>query len=274
MLKSFLLLTLLLTSAALHAGDGARNSTPAFGLHHGYVSDVPEERSKRDIEMVMLERSKEPDRPAGQTIVNEKLSKEFQAQYQYRFGQTTSEQSINNPSRSDGYTYYTGETLTVQRYQEEQRRFGMYMGRKLIEFHVDNYAKNDPDLRPVYELKDKISNVNVKVRSYKVKWKYNFAGPNMEVVLDNPYGLELKVRAEMSGVVSAPTEMIYTVGFQVSPRVRVKALHNDWDGLTQLITTRQMTKSISCSLTASQDTKPQGRTVQQDMLLVGLAWSD
>jgi hypothetical protein len=78
----------------------------------------------------------------------------------------------------------------------------------------------------------------------------------------------------MTGVISSPNEMIFTLGYQLTPRVRVSALHNTWDGLTQLITTRQMTKSISCSLTASQDTKPQGRAVQQDLVLVGLAWSD
>ncbi len=257
---------------ALHAGGAGQ--VPAFGGHHGYVNDVPEERSKRDIEMVMLEVPKPSGKPLSQVIFNEKLSKDFQSQYQYRFGQTPTEQSINNPSRSDGYTYYTGETLTVQRYQEEQQRFATYMGRKLVEYHVDNYAKNDPALKPVYELKDKVSNVNVKVQKFKVKWKYNFAGPNMDVSIDNPYGFEFKVRAEMSGVISAPTEMIYTLGYQVTKRVRVTGLHNTWDGLTQIITTRQMTNSISCSLTASQDTKPQGRTVQQDLLLVGLAWSN
>lgn len=273
MLKSFLLSSLIFGSLSLH-GEEIDDRPKTFGEHHGYVSDIPDERSKRDIEMVMLERPTDPGPPLTQRIFNEKLSKEFQNQYQYRFGQTTTEQSINNPSRSDGYSYYTGETLTIQRYQEEQRKYATYMARRLVEFHVDNYAKNDPDLKPVYELKDRISNVNVKVQKFKVKWKYNFAGPNMDVSVDNPYGLELKARAEMDGIISSPTEMIYTVGYQFTPRVRATVLHNSWDGLSQIIATRRMTKSISCSITASQDSKPQGRTVQQDLVLVGLAWSD
>jgi len=274
MLKTLLLTSLLAGSLALHAMEDDEDRPKVFGEHHGYVFDVVDERSKRDIEMVMLERQKESPPPLTERIFNEKLSKEFQSQYQYRFGQTTTEQALNNPSRSDGYTYYTGETLTIQRYQEEQRHFATYMGRRLTEFHVDNYAKNDPDLKPVYEMKDKISNVNVNVQKFKFKWKYNFAGPNMDVSIENPYGIEFRARAEMTGVVSSPNEMIYTLGYQLTPRIRVKALHNTWDGLTQLITTRQMTKSISCSLTGSQDTKPQGRAVQQDLILVGLAWSD
>ncbi len=270
-----LLLVLLLSSLSLHAMDYDEDEIPkSFGNHRGYVSDVADERSKRDVEMVMLEKPKPTGPPLSAKLFNEKLSKEFVFQYQYRFGQTSIEQTINNPSRNDGYTYYTGETLTIKRYQEEQRRFAAYMGRRLTEFHVDNYVKNDPDLKPVYDLKDKVSNLDVNVKSWKVKWKYNFAGPNMDVTFENPYGVDLKIRSEMTGVISAPDEMIYTIGYQVTPRVRVKLLHNTWDGLSQFITTRSMTKSISCSFTASQDTKPQGRTVQQDLLLVGLAWSD
>lgn len=270
-----LLAVLLFSSLSLHAMEYDEDERPkTFGAHHGYVSDVADERSKRDVEMVMLEKRKDEPPPLSERIFNEKLSKEFVFQYQYRFGQTAIEQSINNPSRSDGYSYYTGETLTLTRYQEEQRNFAAYMGRRLTEFHIDNYAKNDPSLRPVYEMKDKISNLNMNVRKWKVKWKYNFAGPNMDVTFENPYGVEAKVRAEMTGLVSNPDEMVYTLAYPVTPRVRIKLLHNTWDGLSQFITTRQMTKSISMSFTASQDTKRQGRTVQQDLLLVGLAWSD
>lgn len=277
-MKAVLLFISLTSSMALHArvldviDDDQRPQV--FGSHQGYLSDVNEERNKRDVEMVMLEQSKDEKPPLREVIFNDKLSKEFQAQYQYRFGQTTTEQSINNPSRMDGYSYYTGETLTIQRYQQEQQHFASYMGRRLTEFHVDNYAKNDRSLRPVYEMKDKISNVNVTVSKFKFKWKYNFSGPNMDFALENPYGLEAKVRAEMTGVISVPSEMVYSLGYQITPRVRIRGLYNSWDGLTQLVTTRQMTKSISCSLTGSTDSRPQGRAVQQDLILVGLAWSD
>ena len=273
MLKSFLLSSLIFGSLALH-GEDLDERPKTFGEHYGYVSDIPDERSKRDMEMVMLDRQKDPGPPLSQRIFNDKLTKEFQDQYQFRFGQTTTEQSINSPARMDGYTFHTGESLTIQRYQQEQRNYAAYMARRLVEFHVDHYAKSDPGLKPVYEMKDRISNVNVNVQKFKVKWKYNFAGPNMDVSVNNPYGLEMRVRAEMDGIVSAPTEMIYTLGYQLTKRVRATVLHNSWDGLSQVIATRQMTKSISCSITASQDSRPQGRAVQQDLVLVGFAWSE
>jgi len=274
MLKSFIIPVLVFSSMALHARDRGGERPLTFGEHHGYLFDVTGERNKRDIEMVMLEKPKDLGPPLTEVIFNEKLSKEFQAQYQYRFGQTTTEQAINNPTRSEGYTYYTGENLTIQRYQEEQQNFAEYMSRRLIEFHVDNWAKNDPDFRPVYEVKDRISNVNVDVAKYKFKWKYNFAGPHMDLMVENPYDVEVKVRAEMSGVISSPTETIYSLGYQVTQRVRLQALHKQQDGLYQLIASRRMSKRISCSLTGSTDKRREGPTVQQDLILVGLSWSE
>ena len=89
-LKTLLLTALLFGSLALHAEDD-EDAPKTFGAHHGYVSDVVDERSKRDIEMVMLEKPKDQGPPLAEKIFNEKLSKEFQFQYQYRFGQTTTE---------------------------------------------------------------------------------------------------------------------------------------------------------------------------------------
>ena len=82
-----LLAVLLFSSLSLHAMDYDEDARPEiFGAHHGYVSDVTDERSKRDVEMVMLEKRKDEKPPLAERIFNEKLSKEFVYQYQYRFG--------------------------------------------------------------------------------------------------------------------------------------------------------------------------------------------
>lgn len=273
MLKTAFYIFIFLLPMALHANS--KHLPVGYGMHHGYLFDVEEERVKRDIEMVMLEKPKAPpDKPINEVIFNEKLSKEFQQQYSYRFGQTTTEQVINNPSRSDGYTYYTGETLTIQRYQEEQQKFGEYMARRLTEFHVDNWAKNDKDFRPVYEMKDKISNVNVKVQKYKFKWKYNFSGPHMDLVVENPHAVDLRMRAEMTGIVSSPQELIFSAGYQATTRVYLQALYRREDDMYQLTASRRMTQRISCSLTGMSDQSNEGLNVKQDLILVGLSWSE
>lgn len=246
-----------------------------FGSHYGYTENVREERNKRDIEMVMLERPKEPPKAKTTPIVDEKLTKEFQLQYQYRFGQTQAEQVINSPGQFDEYTYYSNSNVTLTEYRRYQREFAEYMGRRLTEHHVDHWVKNDPSIRPIYEFKDKISNLNMEVKKgYKFKWKYNFSGPNMDLSLENPYDVETKVRVEMSGIVSAPTEVIYTLGYAFTPRVHGALLHKQEDGIYQLIVSRRMTKILTASITGSKDTRKEGPAVQQDLVLLGLSWSN
>ena len=248
---------------------------PMFGSHYGYLQDVREERNRRDIEMVMLERPREPEKPLSEVIFNEKLSKEFQQQYQYKFGATQAEQVLNTPSRSEDYTFYSGESVTVEEYQHEQRRFGEYMSRRLMEYHVDNWAKNDPDFKAVYQAKERFSNLNMQVKKgYKIKWKYNLSGPNMEVTVDNPYEVECKVRVEMSGVISSPNETIYTLGYPLTDRIRVQARVKEQDGIYQLVGTRRVNSHVSTSITASTDRRREGAAVQQDLVLLGFTWNE
>lgn len=245
-----------------------------FGAHYGYVLDVDDEKNRLDVEMEMLEQPP-PVKTLNETIFTEKLSKEFQTQYSYRFGQTQSEQVLNTPGRDDEYTYRTGETVTLQEYQKYQKKFAEYMGRRLVEFHVDQWAKNDPDFRPVYAAKDRVSNLSVQTKSgYKFRWKYNFSGPNMDFQLQNPHDLEVKVRVEMNGVMSSPSETIYTVGYPINHKVHILALCREQDGVYQLVGTRRLTKKMSTSLTGSVDTRTEGPTVKQNLVLVGLSWSD
>ncbi|MBX3020819.1 MAG: hypothetical protein KF799_04020 [Bdellovibrionales bacterium] len=270
-----LLFALIMTHIA--AAEDARDLPhPAvYGKHYGYTFEVAEEKNKRDIELVMIDQPVDL-RPRGNSqLVNEKLSKEFQEQYKYRFGQTQAEQVINSPARTDEYTVYTGQNVTLQDYQMYQRQFAEYMGRRLTEYHVDNWVKNDPGLRPVYELKDRVSNLNVEMKKgYKLNWRYNFAGPSMDASVENPYDVLFKVRVEMTGIISSPAETIYTLGYPLSPRLRVEGLWRQVDGLYQVVFTRQMSRQIGVSLTGSMDRRPEGPTVQQDLVLVGFSWSE
>lgn len=248
---------------------------PVFGAHHGYLDDVNEEKTKREMEMVMLPKPKDTRPPLDKVIFNEKLTKEFQAQYQYRFGTSQAEQTINTATRDGEFTYYNRPSITIQEYRTQQKKFGDYMNRRLTEYHVDAWAKNDPDFRPVYKMKDKISNLDVQVKKgYKMKWKYNFAGPSMEVVVENPYDIETKVQAMMNGVLSKPNEMIYSVGYKLTPRVKVETLYREVHTLQQLVISRRMTRHITLSLTGSNGELPTYPDVKQTMTLVGVAYSE
>lgn len=247
----------------------------AYGTHHGYLQDVKEERNRREIEMVMLSRPKENSKPLSDVIFNQKLSKEFQAQYQSQFGQTVAEQVINTQARSDEYNYYSGSSITIQEYQKRQKAFGEYMTRRLIEYHVDDWAKNDPDFKPVYAVKEKVSNLNVTVKQgYRFRWKYNFAGPNMEFKLENPYAIDTKIRMEMTGILSSPTETIYSLGAPVGYKIYASAIHRQTDQFSQLVFSRPFTRSISGYISGSTDGSDKGNNIKQDLYMIGASWAD
>jgi hypothetical protein len=255
--------------------DDGDEPHPVFGSHPGYLFNVGEEKTKRDVEMVMLDKPKpSPDSKKKRVLVDEKLTKEFQAQYQYRFGTTAAEQVINNPARDSEYTYYSNHSVTTEQYQSYQRQFGNYMIRRLAEYHIDNWFRNDPDLKPIYQMKDKLSNLNVQMKKgYKLKFKYSLSGPSFDVTLDNPYDIETRLQILMSGLLT-PHEEILSLGYHLSPRLKIEALYRQYQQLTQLVLSRQMTKHTSVSITGSTGQLPTDPNIHQDLALIGFGWSE
>lgn len=256
----------------------ATSSEPVFGDRPGYLFEVREEKDKRNLEMVVLGDPKPAGPPVKDVIFDEKLSREFQSQYEYRFGITAAEQSLNSVTREDGYTFNSGENVTVEQYQDRQKSFGEYMTRRLIEHHVDRWVKNDPAVRPLYEFKEKISNVSVQVkRGYKFRWRYNFAGNYMDMKLENPYDIETKLTVQMNSGGFGPTEpeeTILYIAYPLSKKLKIASLYKEHDGVFQLIGTRQLTPRLSTSLTGSVDGKAVGPNTQQNYVLVGLSWRE
>lgn len=268
---AILLLISSLFGNAFADGAAARG---VYGGRPGYLFNVQEEKDKRDLEMVMLDPPPAPARTLNEAIFDRKLTKEFQSQYSYRFGATEAQQVMNSPGRYDQYTYYNDSNVSVQDYQAYQRSFGNYMGRRLFEYHVDNWAKKDPSVRPLYEVKDKVSNLSVQMKKgYKFKWKYSLSGNYMDFRLENPYDIETKVTVQMAGGLS-PDETIFDFGYRFTKRVRMSALYKIDDGLYQLVGSRQMTQHLAATLTGSIDTRKTGPAVQQNLILVGLSWSE
>jgi hypothetical protein len=256
------------------ADEGDEGPT-IYGDRHGYTTDIGFERNSRSHEMVMLRKPDAGDKPLAEVIFDEKLSREFQQQYANKFGTTQAEQVINSPGRYDAYTYNTGRNATLQDYRRDQRKFGEYMARRLLEYHVDQYAKRDKGFRQVYEIKDRVSNVEVKSKNgWNVKWKYNISGPTMDFEVRNPYEIEMRARVEMNALISSPTEVIYRLGYQLTPRVRLSEMIKQIDGIFQTILSRRMTAHIGMSLSVSFDTSPLGPSIQQDTYLVGFSWSE
>jgi len=269
----WLFLPALLGAVLAHADE---DKAEVFGSRPGYLFDVDEERDRVEVEMVMLDKPKPPPGPPVKPVFDAKLSKEIQQQYQNRFGATAAEQVINNPSRDQDYSYQGSiNSISVQQYMDYQHQFGNYVVRRTIEYHFDNWFKNDPAMKPIYDTKEKFSNLNVQVRKgWKLKWKYNFAGPAMELNLDNPYDIGIKLQMMMTGLISVPNDEIMTLDYQLTRKIHAQLLRHTLWSLTQLSLSRQLTKHISSSLTFSSGQMPWDLTIHEDKWIVGFGYAE
>lgn len=127
--------------------------------------------------------------PFSQVIFDSRISTELRAEYLRRFGQTSAEQMsrvYSNPTASFGDTM--GPTYTAVQASEQEQLFADYMYRRLAEYHIDNFAKNDKTVRPVYEFKEKISRVEVSVApGFSFTANYSFSGQYVDGKLNNPW---------------------------------------------------------------------------------------
>jgi len=264
------------------AAQGARASVPDLGpgARPGYVFNVDQERHERSIEMVID--SPPEDRQKGKPLITTKMEKEFQDQYELRFGWSDAERNYNGTNRFAFYEYPSGQLDTIQIYQTRQRQFGEYMVRRLVEYHVDDYFKSNPEMRPIYELKDRIANVDVQVRKgYKVKLRYSYSGNYLDVLVDNPYNIESKVSLMMKpgGFGPGPIQdSVFKVAYPVDPRTSVATYYATHAGEAKVVGTRRLSKSLSSSLTVTEhslvDPDNPETSPRQNLVLVGLSWNE
>lgn len=254
------------------------NSVP--GQHPGYLSEVSRERTQKIDEMVLVP-PREPE-VIAKPLVDDRLTKEFQSQYRLKFGQTETEVNYNSANRYTFYDYPGGRQETILSHNDRQRDFGEFMMRRLAEHHVDQYAKSNPDIRPVYELKDRISNLDVQVRQgYKVRFKYSYSGNFLEVKLENPYEIGSKVTLQMQDSVgpSRVEKTIFNLAYPVSKVTTVQLFHELDDGVgSKVVGSRKLTESLSTNITATHNTVVDPDAVQpsqrHDLVLWGFAWTE
>lgn len=186
--------------------------------HSGYLSSVENEKNTISQRLEVVENPQQgPKMDLRDKIFTEKLKKEFRDRYREKFGQTTTEQLISHPSR---YTYYralplaTEERLQsgtfagdhIERYKENER-FGFFMFRRLTEYHVDQYTKDKPVVKQVYEFKEKYSRMSLSFsRRVRLRARYQVSANSVRLKLENPW-VENSVLLEMDPGSLGPSEV-------------------------------------------------------------------
>ncbi|MEO0335228.1 MAG: hypothetical protein AAF202_02470 [Pseudomonadota bacterium] len=148
----------------------AQTSSDLVGYHPGYVMDVEYEQTSRTEEFnIFSGPPKEKKRDLRGVIFDRTLTREFRYRYEQQFGRSEIERNVVNPSRFDEYFYRTSVGVSIEEDSQRKQIFGEYMIKRLTEHHIDQYAKSTPELRRVYELKDRLSKVKVEVRKGPVR---------------------------------------------------------------------------------------------------------
>lgn len=204
-------------------------------------------------------------------IFNAKLTKEFTDRYEQKFGRTEQQRAY---LASNNQTYYTdpfGFQGTPQEINNERRRFGEFMIRRLAEHHVENYAKHDPKARVVWEAKEKLSNVRLAIgRAVKVNAKYSLSGNSADIHLQNPW-VGAKVTTYFGD--SFVRETVISLSRGITPTIVAETHVAFDDGIVSLIGRKSFTAALSGSLTASTYTHHGGVSRRESLYLAGLGFS-
>ncbi len=126
------------------------------------------------------------DKSSEGLIFTKPLVKEFKEKYGLEFG--------HNEVNQDWYSMYEFQERDISFQDENERRskFGELMIRRLVEVRMDEFVRNDSRFRTAYELRHKLSQVEVETEEgLKLGSKYSLSANDLEVTLKKS-SLELK----------------------------------------------------------------------------------
>ncbi len=262
-----LLAMILGISGALVLGvSKAQAYTRDYHNNAGYLTDVTSERDLAMRDMVVLPPPSSPA-PIKDRIFDPKISKEFEDQYNQRFGFTEAERSYYSPNKYTIYSAGIGETQSVQDVSKSRQRFGEYMVRRLAEYHSQQFAQHDPSMKAVWDAKERYSNVKVDVSSFKFSSGYDLSSNTVDFKLKHRW-IESRMQVQMRGV-GGMRESIFSLSHDFPRRVTLESHYTFVDGIAQVIARKQLSAEMSASFVASTFTNATGNSTRETLYLAG-----
>ncbi len=280
-IRLFSLITLVMALSSPNV-TWAKRKYGALESHDGYVASVEEEKDKKYVELIFGPQS-EPSLPknewAKKIFNDEELSREFKEKYERQFGRTEAEQAQNFPNPyvvvnvvNDQGVLYRG---TVTENQTLRQQFGEYMIRRMVEHNVDKFVKSEPAIRPLYEIKDRISHADVAVApGYSLAMNYSLSANNFRLRLVNPY-VHSEVILEMNPTAFGPANVLettYALGRQFTSTINIFTYLKVTDGVISVVGRKNFKPTISATLTIQANTHDHGSSQRDTLYLAGLTW--
>ena len=239
---------------------------------YGYTFDVSEEKGESIEELILVPPpAKDNKPPLKDQIFDTKLTKELRDRYEEKFGFSPVEQIHNLPDPTAFFADDFGGSRSIQEEADEEKKFGSFVMKRMTEYHADNYFKSNPTMRPVYELKERVSKIDVKVgKSFKLSAKYSLSGNYLDLKMENPY-LDSKIVLEFGE--SGLDDQVLVLGKRLTPSTYVETLYKNIDGIWRLTASQRIAKNLTGSLVGSTYTNGTGDSDRERLVLAGVSWS-
>lgn len=266
--------SLLFLAIAVFMGHNSQAGTSATGLRQGYTQDVESERNQEYYEIYLIPPYRETTADYRGVVFNTQLTTEFRQRYVEKFGYIDTASLNYSANRFTQLDENRGAIQSVETVNRERRLYGEYLMRRLGEWHLDNFVKSEPSVRPLYEAKERLSNVQVEMgKQTRMKMSYSFSDNSAELILENPY-CDSKLRLEMDPTKIGPgpiNENRLYVGRSLNKKTYLQSYLADKDGIGQLELQRSFTPSFGGSVRISQPFREQGISPRETNFGGGLA---
>lgn len=269
-------LSLSLVFLALVGASGPAFAVRDYGPHYGYLATTEHERDTHFEEMTVFQAPP----PLVQDTLNErlfnpKLTREFREQYEQKFGRTQAEQVITSPNRFSYFNDIYGFRGTPEELDAEKRRYGDFVLRRLLEYHVDNYAKESPRLRPAWEAKERVKEFKVEVGRFRFDAQYSIAGNTFDLNMPNPYFPMMRLRLQMDPGAFGPApvnETTVSIGRPLGQTVFAEGHYAATDGILAFVVRKSFSSRLGGTISESTFVKDQGASIRESKYLAGLSY--
>ncbi len=243
--------------------------------HWGYLQDVSGERELQIVEMEIVERPPSKEGVSFNSLIFvPELEMEFQGKYEKQFGYTVSEQSLNVSRSSYLQQNFSGINESPELQNARERAYGEYVVRRLMEYHADRYAKASPSIRPVYEAKERLSNIKIEVkRGYRLKIHYSLSGNYLDLDFENPLDIETKCIFQMDENSLGPgviDEATLKIRYTLTRSVALGSYYGFRAGQFSLAGYKALENGISTSITGSTYVED---STKENRVIIGLSWN-
>ncbi|RME16888.1 MAG: hypothetical protein D6797_03590 [Bdellovibrio sp.] len=245
--------------------------------HPGYLRDTQGERYLRTFEVEFISNPDADGKNVFDLIFDKTLTHEFIERYEQEFGRTPGEQNIRAPLTRFAETEY-GDGIWVFETEDQKRKqlFANFMLRRLVEYHADLFLKSSPQTKDIYELKERLSKVNVTVKKgYKLKVNYSLSAYDLSLSLDNPYNIENAIRIKYRSFGLGEVENVfYSIKLPELRHVRAGLDYEEQYHLTRIVFQKPIHKRImgSLSFIAKDITSPEKDLIRDYSILIGMTW--